>query len=69
MPKIADGTTITFDLKWALTVAAALISLGGIIWQNNELAKDVARLEAQQSETKDAVIGVVQTLRNNGTIR
>lgn len=69
MPRVADGTTITFDLKWAITVGAALVSLGGILYQNNELSKDVARLEAKQTAMNDAVVSVVQTLRNNGTIR
>ena len=69
MPRIGDGLALTFDLKWALTIGAALVSLGGILYQNNELAKDVARLEAKQTQMNDAVVSVVQTLRNNGTIR
>jgi len=69
MPRITDSMTITLDLKWAVALGAALLSLGGILWQNNELAKDVARLEAKQTEMNNAMVGVVQTLRNNGTIR
>lgn len=69
MPKITDGTTVTTDIKTLVMLASMALALGGILYQNNELRKDVAALETKVTTMNDAIVGVVQTLRNNGTIR